>query len=477
MKECDHGGRWSRREFLASTAVAGAAATTSGCLDMFDDGELELIGDGPTVGLETVAEGLTYPTDLKEPDDGTGRLFVTDQQGAVFVIEDGELLDTPFLDVSPDLVNVGGDDDGFDERGLVGIEFHPDFATNNRFFLRYSTPLSHEDPSGASHAEVLVEFEADGETADPDSATELLRIPQPSIIHNSGNIHFGPDGFLYIPTGDGGGLLPDHDEHWFDGHGGPTGQNTEDNLLGGVLRIDVDAGGADEYGIPDDNPLVDMEGHRDEYYAWGFRNPWGSTFDGDDLYVADVGQAMFEIVNHVERGGNYGWSVKEGTHCYDADDTRDPPAECPQETPEDVRGGEPLLDPVIEYPQFDNDTQIGSAVIGGHYYRNGVADVIHDYYVFGDWSADPHVDPNGRVFAARPPAADEDRHEYFEERDLWPIVELSVESDNDVTNDGNLQRYIAALGQDLSGDVYLLTTETNEISGDTGEVHRIVAAE
>lgn len=462
----------SRRRFLGMAATATVGSAIAGCLDLLRPPVVE-IGDGPTVGLETIASGLTYPTDLVQPDDDSERLFVTDQIGEVRVIEDGELRDEPFLDVSDKLVDVGIDAmGGFDERGLLGIEFHPNFSSNDRFFLRYSAPpFGYDTHPDAIHVEVLAEYIADGDSADPQSERIILEISQPQWIHNSGNILFGPEGYLYIPTGDGGSAFEDHDPDWYHGLHRGTGQNTTDNLLGGVLRIDVDSTEGDmAYAIPPDNPLVDVEGHRNEYYAWGFRNPWGASFDGDDLYVADVGQALFETVNLVEKGGNYGWNIREGTHCFDPGDASDPPDECPNETPD----GQPLLDPIIEYPQEDNDTQLGSAVIGGHVYRGGAVDGIEGAYVFGDWSADPHGDPLGKLYMARPPREDEEVHGYFEDRDLWPIWSLGVEGEGDIGDDSELNRYVISLGSDLDGAVYVLTGRTPAIEGDTGEIHRIV---
>ena len=465
----------TRRQLLGVAGGSALLTGVSGCLDLLDSTRVE-IEDGPTVGLDTVASGLTYPTDLAQPDDDSGRLFVTDQLGQVRVIEDDELREEPFIDVSDRMVDVGIDAmGGFDERGLLGIEFHPEFANNDRFFLRYSAwATGGDDHPESAHVEVLAEYLAEGETASVASERIILGISQPRWLHNSGDILFGPDGYLYMPTGDGGSTFEDHDPDWYHGEHRGTGQNTADNLLGGVLRIDVDdTDDGLEYAIPADNPLVGVDGHRDEYYAWGFRNPWGASFDGDDLYVADVGQALFEIVNLVEAGGNYGWNVREGTHCFDPDDASDPPDTCPDETPD----GQPLLDPVIEYPQDDNGTQLGSAIIGGHVYRGGLIDEIEGAYVFGDWSADPHGDPKGKLFMAREPEADEEIHDYFAERDLWPIWSLDIDGEDDIGEDGELNRYVVALGKDTDGAVYVLTSATPAIAGDTGEVHRIVPSE
>lgn len=475
--------RPTRRRFLAGAAASGAFALT-GCLDLVgSDDDAELIPDGPTIGLELVADGFVYPTSMVEAPDGTGRLLVTDQVGVIYSVDKETGETSVAADLTDRVVDVEGE---FDERGLLGIACHPDFEDNGRVFVRYS---GHRRPGEPSrwHTEVLSEFTGDSETIDPDSERELLRFYQPHIIHQGGSVLFGPDGYLYTTTGDGGDVFDDHEASWYEKNPGmgAHSQTTTDNLLGGVIRIDVDTVAGDRpYGIPDDNPLVDREGHRDEYYAWGFRNPWGASFDGDDLYVADVGQARFEIVNLVEKGGNYGWNIREGTHCIDMDASRDPPAECPDETPKDVRGGEPLHGPLIEYPQFhptgeafsgefDTDRQYGSAVIGGHVYRGSV-DALEGAYVFGDWSQEPHGDPLGQLFLARPRDELEEVHWYFEELDLWGIERITIDADNDVAENDRLHRYVASVDEDLDGELYALVTETPNIVGETGEIRRIV---
>ncbi|WP_226042046.1 PQQ-dependent sugar dehydrogenase [Natrinema sp. DC36] len=350
-------------EFVDETAAGGAEQPG------------QYIGEGPTVGLETVAEGeLTAPTSLTVPDEDADRRFVTDQTGQIYVHGPDGLQDEPFLDISDRIVELME----FDERGLLGLAFHPDFEENGRFFVRYSAPLQEDMPEDYDHTFVLSEFRTasdDNETADPESERRILEIPEPQFNHNSGSIAFGPDGYLYVGSGDGGGANDTglgHVDDWYDDNDGGNGQDTEENLLGGILRLDIDVESDEQpYGIPDDNPLVDQEGHRGEHYAWGFRNPWGMSFTDDgELLAADVGQNLIESVNHVRAGGNYSWNVKEGTYCFSTETPTTPPDECPNTTPDDVRGGEPLLDPVLEYPhelgiiQSPNDAA-GNGTNGG----------------------------------------------------------------------------------------------------------------
>ncbi|WP_049921163.1 PQQ-dependent sugar dehydrogenase [Halopiger djelfimassiliensis] len=474
-----------------------------------DETQTDLVGEGPTVGLETVAEGLTAPVEFKIADEERDRRFIVDQTGGIYVHGEDGLEEEPFLDVSDRLVDLREE---FDERGLLGLAFHPDFAENGRFFVRYSAPPREGTPEEYDHTFVLAEFQAtdDGEAADPDSERTILEVPEPQFNHNAGPIAFGPDGYLYVATGDGGGandVGDGHVEDWYDENEGGNGQDTEENLLGGMLRLDVDTESDDRaYGVPDDNPLVDEEDHLDEYYAWGMRNPWGMSFtEAGALLASDVGQELFESVNHVEQGGNYAWNVKEGTHCFSTDSPTEPPEECPQETPDSVRGGEPLLDPVIEYPQEIDREPFGTAVVGGYVYESDEIGDLTGTYVFGDWSR--NGDGPGRLLLARPPTewmdenaaieAEDDAEEddFFidppEEDDeapqpddgLWPIEELTVEAvgedddTDDIVRDGDLNRLVYGFGRDADGELYVLTSTTPSVTDGDGSVHRIVPQE
>jgi glucose/arabinose dehydrogenase len=337
---------------------------------------------GPTVGVETVATGLVSPSALVTADDGTDRRFIADQTGVVYVHDDDGLAAEPFLDIRDRLVAIG---EGlpswvsYDERGLLGLAFHPEFAENGRFYVRYSAPTSVTD---IDHNERLSEFTvAEDGTADPDSERILLELEWHRPIHQAGSIEFGPDGYLYGALGDG--LNP------------YNGQDIS-NLMGSIVRIDVDGRTGDRpYGIPEDNPLVGAEG-LDELYAWGFRNPWKMAFSGDQLIVGDVGQADWEEVNVVERGGNYGWPLKEGTYCHDPQLGTSSEGECV------VSGsrGEELINPVLEFPHFYEDQPVGYAVIGGHIH-GGAVDELADQYVFGVFTRS-FTEPAGRLLVAQP---------------------------------------------------------------------------
>ena len=455
----------SRRAFLATTGVAvlgglagcmgapgGGSAdettTTSGEVTT-DEATSDTERDGDLSGLElryeTLASGFTAPVDVAIPDAFDGdRRFVVDQPGRIWIHDDSGLQSAPYLDISDRVVDLSG----YDERGFLGIAFHPEFADNGHLYLRYSAPRRSGTPSNYSHTFVLSELTVDPEstTVSPDSERTLLEVPQPQSNHNAGALVFGPDGYLYVAVGDGGAGNDQgngHADDWYGAVSGGNGQDVTENLLGSVLRIDVDAEGGvsgDEdkpYGIPEDNPLVGREGF-DEQYAWGFRNPWRLSFDGEDLYAADVGQGRWEEVNLVERGGNYGWNVREGAHCFRADD-------CPTETPD----GDPLVDPVLEYPHSGSGPS-GIAVIGGYVYRGDEIPALSGAYVFADWQS------RGRLFAARPQASKP-----------WDITEVPI-TDRD---DGGTN--VLAFGRDPAGELYVCTSENRGVSGTSGTLNRL----
>lgn len=404
-----------------------------------DGTEPTFFEQGPTVGLTEVATGLTSPNGLVPAVDGTDRRFILDQVGTIYVHDADGLQSTPFLDLSDRLVALG---EGlpnwvvYDERGLLGLAFHPAFEENGRFYVRYSAPPQDAD---TDHREILSEFRVteDRTVADPDSERILFDIPWHREIHQAGTIEFGPDGYLYGSLGDGLN---------------PFNAQDLDTLMGSIYRIDVDSRTGDlPYGIPEDNPLLGKDG-RDEIYAWGLRNPWKMAFSGDRLIAGDVGQAMWEEVNVIESGRNYGWPLKEGTHCHDPQLGTSVEGDCVEESDR----GEPLIDPVLEFPHFDEEGYaVGFAVIGGHIHAGSVA-AIDGSYLFGVYTSS-FSEPAGRLIAATP-----------RESGQWPVEELQV--------DGGLDIQVLSLGQDGS-DSYVLGTRAalseDPLSRQDGVVYRL----
>lgn len=415
-----------------------------------------------TLDLELVAEGFTSPVQLVSPS-GDERRFVVDQAGLVHVLEpDDTLLADPFLDVRELMVPLR---DGFDERGLLGLAFHPAFGDNGRFFVHYSAPLRDGALAALDHTSTVSEFHVsadDPNRADPDSQRVVLRVDQPQFNHNGGAIAFGPDGYLYIALGDGGGANDTGAFH-------PPLGNGQDvsTLLGAILRIDVDVDQAADgraYAIPSDNPFAggvalgdDHEWSgaqaREEIYLWGLRNPYRFSFDGEtgELWVADVGQNLWEEVNLVTEPGNFGWNIKEGTHWFDPDEPNAVLTDGPDAGPR----GEALVDPVIEYGNLRQvEDGRGISVIGGYRYRGEAIPELDGAYVFGDWS-ESFGEGAGTLFVAAPNG------------DLaWEIV-----------YERTLDHFVLSIGQDAAGELYLLTTDSTGPQGETGRVYRLVAAD
>lgn len=426
----------------------------------FMGGYIHVIGQ-ELLDLEPVANGLVAPVYLTEPDDDSGRLFVVDQIGVIRIIDqNGALLDDPFLDIRDRMTTLR---ESFDERGLLGLAFHPDYATNGRFFVYYSGPLDADADEEWDHTAQISEFmvsDSDPDRADHDSERIVLQVDQPQFNHNGGTVAFGPDGYLYVSLGDGGGGSDTglgHVEDWYEGNEGGNAQAHDQNLLGTVLRIDID--GAVPYEIPDDNPFLGTDG-LDEIYAFGLRNPYRMSFDIDgdgELFVADAGQDLWEAVYLVESGGNYGWNVREGSYCFDTDDRRTVPAACPQEDPD----SRPLLAPVIEYPHFRQPDGLGVVVVGGHVYRGERIPSLHGRYVFGDWSTS-FGEPAGRVFAVS----------QRREGARWSFSEIRFAD----MPDERLGQYLLGFGRDQAGEVYVLTTAMGSPTGETGTVYRLAPA-
>jgi glucose/arabinose dehydrogenase len=461
----------SRRQLLAAGATAlaglagcagrapaersgGGADGTTGS-DSTDSDRSSTTGspsdDVPPIEAERLASGFTSPVSVAAPE-GTDRLLVVDQPGTVYLVPPDGGDASVYLDVTDRVVDVRG---GYDERGLLGLAPHPDFADNGRLYLRYSAPRREGTPSGFSHTFVLSEVTVDPTADRVSPATErtLLEIPQPQANHNAGDLAFGPDGFLYVGVGDGGGsndVGTGHVDDWYGGNAGGNGQDVTGNLLGSVLRLDVDAtGGADgdddrPYGVPSDNPLVGRAG-LGEQYAWGFRNPWRFSFDRPSgrFLVADVGQNRREEVNDVVAGGNYGWNVREGGDCFSTSSPGDPPTDCPTVTSD----GQRLRDPVISYPHGGGPVS-GIAVVGGYVVRDGVLPGYDGQYIFADWRAE------GSLFVATPTGDTG-----------WPTRSVSLS--------GDIGQFLPSFGRDQDGELYVLSTNRGGVTGSTGALHRL----
>ncbi len=401
------------------------------------------------VALDTVADGFTAPVALEVPDDVSARLFVVDQIGLVRIIRaNGELVPTPFLDLREHLVTLSP---SYDERGLLGLTFHPDYIINGRVFVYYTAPSASEFDTENRISEFRVSGE-DPDRADGDSERIVLAIPSPQSNHNGGQLAFGPDGYLYIGTGDGGASNDVGAGHTADAGNGQD----KTSLLGKILRIDVDR--ELPYAIPDDNPYANDPTSAAEIHALGLRNPWRFSFDSGGarrLFVGDVGQNLFEEVDLVQSGGNYGWNRREGAHCFNGGNTGAPSGDCTRDT----ASGEALIEPIIEYAHTSTQNRpAGISVIGGFVYRGDSVPALRGRYVFGDWSTG-FLSGNGSLLAAEEDADG-----------TWTLRELAVAG----TAGGRIGRFVLALGRDRDGELYVLTSGRAGPSGSTGEVHKIV---
>jgi len=297
--------------------------------------------------LSQVAANLDNPTFLTAPA-GDARLFVVERPGRIRIVENGNTLAQPFLDISGRVFTSG-------EGGLLSMAFDPNYARNGFFYMYYTDPQQN----------IVIERFGTGSNAnlaDPTSGLVILRIPHPTFTnHFGGQVAFGPDGNLYVGTGDGGGA----------GDPGGNGQNLS-SLLGKLLRIDVrTAAPGQPYTIPAGNPYLNQAGRRPEIWAAGLRNPWRFSFDGGQLYLSDVGQERREEVNigAADMAGlNYGWNTMEGTLCYNA-------SSC------DRTG---LTLPAFEYDHGTNNAN-GCSITGGFVYRGNAIPSLQGRYFYSDY--------------------------------------------------------------------------------------------
>ena len=301
----------------------------------------------PQMKLKRITSGLDLPVQITNAGDGSGRLFVVEQKGRIRIIEDGVVVDTPFLDLSEQVSCCG-------ERGMFNVAFPPDYLLKQQFYVSYTDVGGHT---------IISRFKTapDADRAEPESEEVLIKVEQPYEIHNGGRMVFGPqDGYLYIGSGDGGSFTD------------PLNSGQDPGTLRGKL-LRIDAASEDKpYGIPLDNPFIQNDDYREEIWALGLRNPWGFAFDSEtgDLFLPDVGNSKREEINFQPAGShggeNYGWRIMEGSMCFDF---------YPQPCSSDG-----TVRPVLEY-----DRQHGCAIVGGAIYRGAKYTDLQGIFIFADF--------------------------------------------------------------------------------------------
>jgi len=467
------------KPIVASILAAGCALGATAALahpphSPYDDTVFAPIKSfGPRVAVQVVARGLIAPLKGVVAPGERHNLYVVDQPGQIWKVEldnidpaTKEPKKTLFLDVAGRLVKLGVlGENSFDERGLLGLAFHPDYQNNGRIYTYTSEPNAGAPTfpttmttRAADHQNVVAEWRVRKGEVDRKSRRELLRVDWPQFNHDGGDLAFGPDRMLYISMGDGGGA-DDRDGQLFvkatgvapgpegpvvepiDGHGLDGNGQKLTNPLGKILRIDVEGKNSrnHRYGVPSDNPFVGRGGGViEEIWAYGFRNPFRFSFDRTTgaLFVGDVGQNDIEEVNLVVRGGNYGWAIKEGTlffnHNGDADGfaQREPIGAVPPG----------LIDPVAQYDIHHE----GHSVIGGFVYRGNALPELFGRYVFGEFSTifnfptGPH-DYGRLLHMSGAPVQSEPR----------AISEFHIVGGN------SLGLAVLGMGQDADGEVYI----------------------
>lgn len=364
-----------------------------------------------TLAAKTAATGLIYPTDMVFTPKGD--MLVAEQSGKVRMVKNGVLTETPLLDISTLIKK----NPGYDVRGLLGIELHPKFSINHKIYVFYSAPTA---DAGFDHQMIIAEYvlSTDNSTVDANSGRKILSVNIPGVGDNGGCLKFGADGYMYVALGDGGGPGDKH---------GPIGnaQNL-DALLGKVLRIDVNVDST--YTIPASNPFVNKTGARPEIWAYGLRNPWRITFDRatGKMYTCDVGEGLWEEIDVIEKGGNYGWRMIEGNHCYN------PQKDC------DFTG---TIKPIAEY-----DHTNGICIISGYVYNGKQLSSQKGKYFFADWA--------GPIY-------------YIEKiQNEWQRGKITLQNYPD-----NLR--IISFGEDKAGELYLITVADAGAGKPNGAIYKI----
>lgn len=406
--------------------------------------------DDILIGLVPIATGLASPVTVVQPDDNSNRLFIADQVGRVLVHQHGAVLPTPLLDVTGRLVTFNN----FDERGLIGLAVHPNFAANPKIYTLTSEPKgsipadfpSLVPPNGFNHQGVLAEWTIDANNpniVDVSTRREIFRVDEPQANHNGGTLQFGPDGFLYIALGDGGNRDDEGPGHLPDGNA-----QSIDNPLGKLLRIQIDGGPFTngKYGVPATNPFVGLAGAIPEIWAYGLRNPYFYSFDKggtNQLYCGDVGQGRLEEINIILPGRNYGWRLKEGSFFFDAN------------------GGSPgfvtnipvkPLPPALEEPIAEYDHDEGISIIGGFVYRGSALPALQGSYIFGDFGMS-FSSPSGRLMFMQ---ADKSLHGFTPQ------------------GKSEFGYWLKGFGQDQAGEIYACGSQVIGPAGNTGTVFKLV---
>lgn len=444
--------------FLGLCALIAATFATSPALALgprIPDPIPPLIERGDvTIGLHTVASGFGTPVTATSAPDDDDHLFVVEQSGKIWSVsigeDDGDGTSTRrlFADLGAQGLNLGCFFINYDERGLFGLAFHPDYRKNGLLYTYQSQPHEGTPKLAANkcnstvpdHDNVVTEWRvnsprSDDAVVDPTSGREVLRVAHPQFNHNGGDLRFGPDGLLYVPIGDGGAA-----NDFGPGHIVPGG-NAQDltDLHGKILRIDPMAGSMTPYTIPASNPFVNKKGARGEIWAFGFRNPFKISFDSrtGQLYAADVGQNDVEEIDIVTRGVNYGWPIKEGTFAFSGSGPGRGFV-----TGDKVTG--PFVDPIAEYDHCKGPVAPdlvgacpraeGIAILGGFVYRGKEIRELRGHYVFGDYSTNFFTSA-GRLF-------------YLDDQNQ--VKELRIAGASE------LGFSVLGIGRDARGELYVL---------------------
>ncbi|KAM7119849.1 HHIP-like protein 2 isoform 2-T3 [Ciconia maguari] len=390
--------------------------------------------------LTEVANGLRNPVLMVHANDRTHRMFVAEQVGVIWVyLPDGSRLEEPFLDIKNIVLAtpwIG------DERGFLGMTFHPKYKYNGKFYIYYSyMDKNRVEKIRISEFKVLA---SDVNKADPLSERNLLELEEPAANHNGGQLLFGVDGYMYLFTGDGGKA------------GDPFGKfgnaQNKSTLLGKVLRIDVDGKSPDgkPYRIPPDNPFVSDPKARPEVYAYGVRNMWRCAVDRGNpvtkkgrgrMFCGDVGQNRFEEIDIVVKGGNYGWRAKEGFECYDT-------KLCHNSSLGDV------------LPIFAYGRNVGKSVTGGYVYRGCESPNLNGLYIFGDFM-------NGRLMALQEE----------EKTNKWKKRDICIGSTKACAFPGMISSYskfITSFAEDEAGELYFMSTSYPSAYAPHGSLYKFI---